>query len=96
MDSRGGEILLKAYNLERIDPRERWEQEQLYEIEGFAVLKHLQLMHDQTEQEEKIDGEERLGQQRQQERSEQELLQLEQCDQIDFLLLQLNQPLSFD
>ena len=91
-------MLLDAYmyNLETIDPRERWEQEQLYEIEGFAVLEHLQLKHDQTEQQGKIDNEERHEQARQQERSEQELLQLELNERIDFLLLQMNQPLLYE
>jgi hypothetical protein len=64
MDSSGDEMLLEAYNLERIDPRDRLEQEQLYELEGFAVLEHLQLMHDQIEQQEKIDAEELLEQER--------------------------------
>ena len=38
------------YNLETIDPRDRWQQEQLNEFEGFVVLEHLQLLSDQTEQ----------------------------------------------
>ena len=41
MDSPRDEILLEVYKLERIYPRERWEQEQLYEIEGFVVLEQL-------------------------------------------------------
>ena len=51
IDSPTEEMLLDAYmyNSETIDPRDRWEQEQLYEFEGFVVLEHLQLLCDQTE-----------------------------------------------
>jgi hypothetical protein len=90
------EILLDAYDLETIDPRETWEQEQLFEFEGFVVLEHLQLLTDEIEQQDNIDGEDRLAEAREEEQNERELLQLEHCDHIDFLLLQLNQPLSYD
>jgi hypothetical protein len=66
--------------LETIDPRDRWEPEQLYEFEGFVVLKHLLLQSDQTEQYENIDAEEWFAPAEQEERSE----------HINFLLLQLN------
>ena len=84
------------YNLETIDPRDRWEQAQLYEFEGFVVLEHLQLVSDQIEQQENIDAEEQFAQDKEEERSDLDLLQLEQSEQIDFLLLQLNQPLSYE
>jgi hypothetical protein len=35
-----GEIQLDAYDLEKIDPRDTWAEEQLYEFEGFVVLEH--------------------------------------------------------
>ena len=50
IDSPTDEILPDAYNLETIDPRDRWEQEQLYEFEGSVILEHLQLLRDQIEQ----------------------------------------------
>jgi hypothetical protein len=77
------EIVLDAYDLERTDPRERWEQEQLHEFEGFVVLEHLQRLTDEIEQTEHIGA-------------EQQLLQLEQNDHVDFFLHQINQPLSYD
>ena len=41
----------ESYELERLEPRERWEQEQLNELEGFAILEQLLLMeHDIEEQ----------------------------------------------
>ena len=91
-------MLLDAYmyNLETIDPRDRWEQGQLYEFQGFVVLEHLQLLSDETEQQENIDAEERFTQANQEERSDHDLLQMEQSEHIDFLLLQLNQPLSYE
>jgi hypothetical protein len=39
---------------------------------------------------------ERLEQEKEDVRSEQQLLELQQYDQIDFLLLQINQPLAHD
>ena len=92
------EMLLDAYmyNLETIDARDRWEQEQLYEFEGFVVLEHLQLLSDQIEQQENIDAEERFPQDKEEERSDQDLLQLQQSEHINFRLLQLNQPLSYE
>jgi hypothetical protein len=96
MESPTDEALLDAYDLEKIDPRCTWEQEQLYAFEGLVVLEHLQLLSDETEQQENIDAEERLEQAKEEERREQQLLQLEQGYQIDFLLLQMNQPLVYD
>ena len=96
MDSQSDEDLLEAYELERIDPRDTWEQERLYEFEGFVVLEHLQLLEDEIEQQDHIAAEERLQEAKQDEQNELALLRHEQCDQIDFLLLQLNQPLYHD
>ena len=93
MDTQSDEDLLEAYESERIDPKDTWEQERLYEFEGFVVLEHLQLLEDEIEQQDIIDAEERLQEAKQYEQDELGLLHLQQSDQIDFLLLQLNQPL---
>ena len=66
----------------------------LYEFEGFVVLEHLELLADETEQRQNIDAAEPLEQAKEGEQREQQLLQLEHYDLIDFLLLQTNQPLS--
>jgi hypothetical protein len=34
-------------NLETVNPRDTWEQEQLHEYEGLAVLQYHQLLRDQ-------------------------------------------------
>lgn len=91
-----GKILLDAFDLQRIDPRDTWEHEQLYEFKGFAVLEQLKNLSDHSEHRENDDIQERLQQAKEQERGKQQLLQLEQCDPIDFLLLQMNQTLSYD
>ena len=96
IDSSTDDAMLDAYNLERLDPRDIWEQEQLSEFEGFVILEHLQLLRDEIEQQQNIDAQEGLEQTRQRERSEQQLLPFELCDQIDHLLLQMNQPQSYD
>ena len=51
MDRSFNDSVYESYELERLEPRERWEQEQLNELEGFAVLEQLLLMeHDIEEQ----------------------------------------------
>ena len=75
MDSPTDDAMLDEYNLERLDPRDVWEQEQLSEFEGFVVLEHIQLLRDEIEQQQNIDAQERLAQTRHEERSEQQLLQ---------------------
>ena len=60
------------------------------------ILEHLQLLRDEIEQQDNIDTAERLEQAKEEERNEQELLQFEHSDHIDFLLLQTNQLLSYD
>jgi hypothetical protein len=77
MESSTDEALLHTYDMGRIDPRDTWEQEPLYEFEGFVVLEHLQLLIDKIEQQENIDAEELLEQAKEEERNERELLQLE-------------------
>jgi hypothetical protein len=96
LDSLTDDALLDGYDMERIDPRHTWEQEQLSEFEGFVVLEHPRLLRDEIEQQQNIDAQERLERTRQQERSEPQLLHFEQCDDIDQLLLQMNQPMSYD
>ena len=96
MDSPTDDALLDEYNLERLDPRDTWEQKQLSEFEGFVILEHLQLLRDEIEQQQNIEAEERLEQTREEQRNKQQLLQFELCDHIDHLLLQLYQPLSHD
>ena len=96
MDSPTDDALLDEYNLDRLDPRDTWEQEQLSAFEGFVILEHLQLLRDEIEQQQNIDAEERLEQTREKKRNTQQLLHFELCDHIDHLLLQLYQPLSHD
>ncbi|CAF1526384.1 unnamed protein product [Adineta steineri] len=77
MDEMYSEPLLEAYMCDRMNPKERWEQEQINELEGFAVLEHLEqlaLMQHELEQLQQIDHIERL-------QEEEELIQLEQWEQ---------------
>ena len=43
---------LEAYNIEKMDPKERWEQEQLNEFEDLIAFE--QLLHTQDEIEQEI------------------------------------------
>ncbi|CAF1390282.1 unnamed protein product [Adineta steineri] len=77
MDEIYNEPLLEAYMWEKLDPEERWEQEQINELEGFAVLEHLEqlaLIQDELEQLQQIDHIERL-------QEEEEQIQLEHWEQ---------------
>ena len=48
------ERLLEAYNWETMHPRDRWDQEQLYELEGIAALEQLALIQDEMNQSQHI------------------------------------------
>ncbi|CAF1585179.1 unnamed protein product [Adineta steineri] len=77
MDEMYSEPLLEAYMWDKMNPNERWEQEQINELEGFAVLEHLEqlaLMQVELEQLQQIDHIERL-------QKEEEQIQLEQWEQ---------------
>ena len=41
------ERLFQVYNLEMMDPEERWNQEQIEQLEGFVVLKRLASIQEQ-------------------------------------------------
>ena len=83
--------LLEAYDLETMDPKERWEQEQIYELEGFAVLEQLAQIQDETEQQNSIDAGEQFIEEERQRRNNEELIQHEQWEQVEFLLQQLKE-----
>ncbi len=83
--------LLEEYVWEKMDPKTRWEQEQLYEFEGFVVLEHLALIQDENEQLHQIELLQKLQENEQQERNYDELVQLQQWEHITFLVQQLNQ-----
>ena len=48
------ERLLEVYDWETMHPRDRWEQEQLYELEGIAALEQLALLQDELKQSQQI------------------------------------------
>ena len=48
------ERLLETYDWETMQPQDRWEQEQLYELEGIAALEQLALVKDEVEQSQRI------------------------------------------
>ena len=82
LDEIFNEIQLEIYNLETEDPKERWEQEQINEIERTATYEQQQLNIDYIEQLNQIAAME-LSQERYiQQRNAYELLRLEQWDQL--------------
>ncbi|CAF3277503.1 unnamed protein product [Rotaria sp. Silwood2] len=83
--------LLEDYEFETIDTRQRWEQEQVNELEGFAVLEQLALIQDEIEQSHQIDTVQQLQEDEQQERNTEQLVHQELWEQIEFLHQQLNQ-----
>ena len=54
MDRSFDDSVYESYELERLEPRERWEQEQLNELEGFAVLEQLLLLEHGIEEQNRI------------------------------------------
>ncbi|CAF1344572.1 unnamed protein product [Adineta steineri] len=59
---------------------DEWEQEQINELETFAALEQLLLIQDEIEQQENIDIVEKIHEQEQHERKNEELRQLEQWE----------------
>ena len=46
--------MLDVYDWETMHPRDRWEQEQLYGLEGIAALEQLALVQEEVEQSQQI------------------------------------------
>jgi hypothetical protein len=46
--------LLEVYDWETMHPRDRWEQEQLYELEGITALQQLALIQEEIDQSQQI------------------------------------------
>jgi hypothetical protein len=83
--------LLEEYDLEKMDPKERWEQEQLNEFEGFAVLEQLLLIQDQIEQDNEIKDMEEMLEQKQDQTNQEQLIQLQLWEHVTFVIQQLNE-----
>ena len=78
------EQLLDVYEWEKMTPKDRWEQEQIQEMEGIAALEQIALVQDEMEQLQQIDELERseveeLRQRkhREEQRNQEQLHQLE-------------------
>jgi hypothetical protein len=69
---------LEAYNLEKMDPKYRWEQEQINALEGFAILEKLALVQAEIEQSNQIDAVQRLELEEQQGTNNEELIRFQQ------------------
>jgi hypothetical protein len=82
---------IQKMNEEEQIQREEWEQEQLNELEGFAIFEQLALIENEKEQLQQIATVQTIIEEEQQERNNEELIQLEQWENIQFLLQQLNQ-----
>jgi hypothetical protein len=58
--------LLEAYDWEKMDPKIRWDQEQLNELEGLVVLEQLALVQHENEQLHQIELVQKLQEEEQQ------------------------------
>jgi hypothetical protein len=71
-------------------PRNRWEQEQLNELEKFFMQQQLTSIQDEIEQLHQIEAVEQLQEEDEQQRNRDQLIQLQQYEHISFLHQQLN------
>ena len=85
------EALLEAYDWDKLDPKERWEQEQMNEFEGFAALEQLLLMQDQLEQQNQIDAVVQIQREEQDDTNQVQLVQTELWEQAAFIVQQQNE-----
>jgi hypothetical protein len=88
MDEWFNDTLFDAYEWDKMDPKERWEQEQLNEFEGFAALEQLLLMQDEIEQQNKINASEKILKEEEEETNQVQLNKFE-----GFAALELKQLL---
>jgi len=74
---------------------EQWIQEQSIEMKGVHILEYISQLEDDIEQLKQIDAveemREEIEEEQQQERNNEELIQLEQWEHLAFLAQQLNQ-----
>jgi hypothetical protein len=66
------------HDFETLDPRDRWEQEQLNEPEQFFIREQLELIHDETEQLNQITPVQILHEEKQQQPNHEQFIQIEQ------------------
>jgi hypothetical protein len=91
MDESYNDPLLEAYEWEKLDPKDRSEQEQLKELEGFAALEQLALMQDEIEQQNQINAVEKMLEEEQEQTNQEQLIQLQQWEHAAFVVQQLNE-----
>jgi hypothetical protein len=81
------ELAYTAYRKEQ----DKWDQEQIWQIEGFAVLEQLASLQEEVEQLKQIDAAQKIIEEDQQQRIQEELIQLEQWEIDAFLAQQSNE-----
>jgi len=57
-----------------MDPKVRWEQEQINQIEGFVILEHLALIQDEIEQLRQIDAVQEILEEEEEEKNNDKLV----------------------
>jgi hypothetical protein len=70
--------LLEAYDWEKMDPKDRWEQEHLNELENILVQEQSTLIQDEIEQLQQIQAVKKLHEAEEQQRNHEQLIQLQQ------------------
>jgi len=88
MDESFNDTLFDAYEWDKMDPKERCEQEQVNEFEGFAALEQLLLMQDKIEQQNEINTSEKILKEEEEETNQVQLNEFE-----GFAALELEQLL---
>lgn len=83
--------LLQAYEWEKIDPKVRWNQEQLPELETFHAQEQSAGIHDEIEQQHQIELVRQFYEEQQQQQKYNKFIQLEQWEHIALLVQELNQ-----
>jgi hypothetical protein len=72
--------LLEAYDWEKMDPKDRWEQEHLIELENILVQEQSSLIQDELEQLQQIEAVQNLPEEEEQQQNDEQLIQLQQWE----------------
>lgn len=82
---------LEAYDAEKIDPKERWEQEQISSLEGFVVLEHLAQLQEEQQQLQQIDSVQDILEEEEEHRNLVQLTKKELWEQMELCAQQLSE-----
>ncbi|CAF1282092.1 unnamed protein product [Rotaria sordida] len=89
MDEAYNDLLLEAYEWEKMHPKERWEQKQLNKFEKLAALQQLPLIQHEIKQQRQIDEVVKMLEEEQAQQNREQLIRRQLSENAAFIVQQL-------